>query len=276
MPLAAACCSNAHGKGAPLGELARQVERAIAHYQPIVDLATGAVAGFEMLARIPDEAGAARSIGPLIEQIESDAALLEQLMRRLLAAIGRDVRPLFARFPDFYVSVNVPPVMIGNGRILAMLEELELMPCLQRLVCEVTARQALSAAGRVALQAARAAHLRVAMDDFGTGNSGLAQLLGQTFDVLKLDRSQIERLVQDPTAERLVRGIVALANVLRARTVAEGVETAAQAFFLRAAGVDCGQGWFWSKALPPAELPRIIERGFGERQRELLRALGSP
>jgi len=66
---------------------------------------------------------------------------------------------------------------------------------------------------------------------------------------------------------------VALAGVLRARTVAEGVETAAQAFFLHAAGIDYGQGWFWSKALPPEELPRAIERGFGDRQRELLALL---
>jgi EAL domain-containing protein (putative c-di-GMP-specific phosphodiesterase class I) len=117
------------------------------------------------------------------------------------------------------------------------------------------------------------ARVRIAMDDFGTGNSGLAQLLGLTFDLLKIDRSQVEHLLKDPTADRLIRGIVALAGVLRARTVAEGVETAAQAFFLHAAGIDYGQGWFWSEALPPEELPRTIERGFGERQRALLASL---
>ena len=255
------------------GDLGRLLERVIAHYQPIVEIGTGKVAGFEMLARIPEDAGPARSIGPLIEGIESDPEHLERLMWRLLTAIQRDVLPLFARFPDFYVSVNVPPVMIGNGKILEMIKELGLMPCVDRLVCEVTERQALSAVGRAALDAARKARVRIAMDDFGTGNSGLAQLLGQTFDVLKIDRSQIENLLKDPTADRLVRGIVALANVLRARTVAEGVETAAQAFFLHAAGIDYGQGWFWSKALPPEELPRAIEDGFGDRQRELLALL---
>ena len=183
------------------------------------------------------------------------------------------MQPLFARFPDFYVSVNVPPAMLGDGRLLAMVGELGLTPCVNRLVCEVTERQALSAAGRAALDSARKSHVRIAMDDFGTGNSGLAQLLGMTIDVLKLDRSQVEHLLKDPTADRLVRGIVALANVLRARTVAEGVETAAQAFFLLAAGVDYGQGWFWSKALPPEDLPRVIEEGFGDRQRELLALL---
>ena len=258
----------------PPGEdLARLLEGVIAHYQPIVEIGTGKVAGFEMLARIPDNAGPARSIGPLIEGIESVPAHLEQLMWRLLNAIQRDVQPLFSRFPDFYVSVNVPPAMIGDGKILEMLQEIGLVPCLDRLVCEVTERQALSAAGRAALEAARKARIRIAMDDFGTGNSGLAQLLGLTFDVLKIDRSQIQNLLKDPTCDRLVRGIVALASVLRARTVAEGVETAAQAFFLHAAGIDYGQGWFWSKALPPEELPRAIERGFGDRQRELLALL---
>jgi len=91
-----------------------------------------------------------------------------------------------------------------------------------------------------------------------------------------LSTSNVEHLLKDPTADRLVRGIVALASVLRARTVAEGVETAAQAFFLHAAGVDYGQGWFWSKALPPEDLPRVIEEGFGDRQRELLALLHAP
>jgi EAL domain-containing protein (putative c-di-GMP-specific phosphodiesterase class I) len=257
-------------KGRDLKEV---LERVIAYYQPIVDLGSGAVVGFEMLARIEEDQGPARSIGPIIEGIESDPAHLDRLMRQLMAAIQRDMEPLFARYRDFYVSINVPPVMLGNGKIFEMINELGLTPSLDRLVCEVTERQALSDVGRAALDAARKLHVRVAMDDFGTGHSGLAQLLGQTFDVLKIDRSQIEHLMKDPTADRLVRGIVALANVLRARTVAEGVETAAQAFFLHAAGVDYGQGWFWSKALPPAELPRAIEGGFGNRQRELLALL---
>jgi len=127
--------------------------------------------------------------------------------------------------------------------------------------------------GRAALEAARKARVRIAMDDFGTRDAGLEQLRGQTFDLLKIDRSLVEHLLKDPTADRLIRGIAALASVLRARTVAEGVETAAQAFFLHAAGIDYGQGWFWSKALPPEELPRAMEGGFGDRQRELLALL---
>jgi EAL domain-containing protein (putative c-di-GMP-specific phosphodiesterase class I) len=60
----------------------------------------------------------------------------------------------------------------------------------------------------------------------------------------------------------MLRGIVGLAAALRLRTVAEGVESWEEAFFLRAAGVDCGQGWFWSKAVSPAEASTVLAQGF--------------
>jgi len=90
-------------------DLMMVLERATVHYQPIVDLNTGAIAGFEALLRTVDVDGKAGSMGPVIEQIESDPLLLDRLMRRLLSIIHRDMVPLFERYPGFYVSVNVPP-----------------------------------------------------------------------------------------------------------------------------------------------------------------------
>ena len=260
-------------------DLLTLLERMTVHYQPIVDLNTGAVAGFEALSRIVDTGGKAHSIGPVIEQIESDPVLLDRLMRRLLGMIRRDAVPLFERYPAFYVSANVPPAILGartalgESPIRGMLVELDLMPYQDRLVCEITERQALSAQGRAALELGRQNGIRLAVDDFGTGHSGIAQMLGLTIDVLKLDRSQVVLLTRDVTAERLVRGIIALASLIRARIVAEGVETAAQAFFLQAAGVDYGQGWFWSPALPAAELPKVLEAGFPNWRRDLVERL---
>jgi sensor c-di-GMP phosphodiesterase-like protein len=97
-------------------DLPAVLERMTVHYQPVVDLETGAVAGFEALSRTVDADGKAASIGPVIERIESDPVLLERLMRRLLGLIRRDAVPLFERYPGFYVSVNVPPAILGaNG-----------------------------------------------------------------------------------------------------------------------------------------------------------------
>lgn len=260
-------------------ELMTMLERTTVHYQPIVDLNTGAIAGVEALLRIVDADGKARSIGPVIEQIESDPVLLDRSMRRLLGLIRRDAVPLLERYPGFYVSVNVPPAILGartalgEPTMLGMLVENDLIPYQDRLICEITERQALSAQGRAALELGRQNRIRLAIDDVGTGHSGIAQMLGLTIDVLKLDRSQIVLLTKDVTAERLVRGIVVLASMIRARVVAEGVESAAQAFFLQAAGVDCGQGWFWSPALPADELPKVIEAGFLNWRRDLVERL---
>lgn len=238
-------------------------------YQPVVELDTGAVAGFEALARIPGAGGEVVSIEPVIAEIEDDPVLLERFMRRLLHAIRDDIVPVLDKHADVYVSVNVPPALLGRRTGRRMLEELNLIPYLPRFVCEVTERQALTREGRAALASARDNRIRVALDDFGAGHSGIVQLLGLTIDMLKMDRSQVVLVTQDAVAERLVRGILALAAFIRARVVAEGVENAAQAYFLQAAGVDYGQGWFWSAAQPADKLSDLIERGFPDWRSKL-------
>ena len=141
------------------------------------------------------------------------------------------------------------------------MQELKLMSYLSRVACEVTERQALTALGRTALERARRSGIKIAIDDFGTGHSGLMQIAGLDFDVLKIDHSLIESILTNQTSARMLRGIVALAASLRLHTVAEGVETWEEAFFLRATGVDCGQGWFWSKAVAAAEAAHVLEHG---------------
>jgi len=151
---------------------------------------------------------------------------------------------------------------LGSGQILTMVEALELTPYLDRIVCEVTERQALTHLGRSALEGARRSGMSVAIDDFGTGHSGLMQIVGLDFDILKIDHSLIDTILTNQTAARMLRGIVARAAALRLHTVAEGVESREEAFFLRAAGVDCGQGWFWSKAVSGPQAARILEEGY--------------
>jgi sensor c-di-GMP phosphodiesterase-like protein len=233
-----------------------------AHYQPIVDLNTGTVVGFEALARIVSADGVGKTAGALIDKIERRPDTLKALIRTILAAIRRDMLPLFGRHEHFYVSVNIPPVILGSGEVARLLEDLELGSYLSRIACEVTERQALTSVGRSALERARRSGMKIAVDDFGTGHSGLMQIAGLDFDVLKIDHSLIESILTNQTAARMLRGIVALAAALRLHTVAEGVETWEEAFFLRAAGVDCGQGWFWSKAVAGAKAAHLLERGF--------------
>lgn len=233
------------------------------YFQPIVHLDTGAVVGFEALARIVGVDGSIQAPGNCIEEIENDTCLFQDLMWAILRSINRTMFPLFEKYRKFYVSFNVPPAALGtDSRIDHIFRELDYAKYLGRLVIEITERQALTEEGRSALQRGRKYGVGVAVDDFGTGHSGIAQIAGFDLDIIKIDRSLVVPVLTNTTSARLLRGIVALAGALRIRTVAEGVETWEQAFFLKAAGVDCGQGWFWSKALPAEEVEAVLQKGF--------------
>ena len=233
-----------------------------AYYQPIVELETGRVVGFEALTRIRDNDGAVSSPGAFIDEIENDSDTLTALMRQILSAVSKDMVPLFDSYSDFYVGINIPPVVLGTGRIMEILQELQLMPYIKRLVVEVTERQALTALGRAALERVTANGIRVAIDDFGTGHSGIEQIAGLDLDILKIDNALIKPVLTNRISARMLRGIVALASALHMHTIAEGVETWEQAFFMRAAGVDYGQGWYWSKALPVDAVEQALNTGF--------------
>ncbi len=232
------------------------------HYQPIVALTAGTVVGCEALLRVVGPDGSVRPPGNEVARFEAHAQMANALTDTVFDCVRRDLLPVLAANPRLYVSVNIPPLVLGNGHAARVLARCQLVPYLPQIVIEITERQALTAAGRDALRLARDVGLRVAVDDFGTGESGLLQLLELEFDTLKIDRAQIVPLLHNLSAERLLRGVVALASALRVAVVAEGVETPEQALFLRAAGVDYGQGWYWSKAVPAAELAELVTRGF--------------
>lgn len=242
-----------------------RIDRLATWYQPVVDLDSGRVAGFEALSRIVGPDGAVASAGALMDEIERDPESQYALIRRLVQSVHAEIVPVFARHPEFYVSINIPPAVLGTGRIGQIIAEFGLEPWLRRLVVEVTERQALTELGRASIDVARSLGVTVALDDFGTGHSGLSQFVGLDLDVLKIDRSLLVPVLGNRAAARMLRGIVGLAAALRMRTIAEGVETWEQAFFLRAAGVDYGQGFHFSPAVPGAEAEAILARGFAAR-----------
>ncbi|MDR4461773.1 MAG: EAL domain-containing protein [Nitrospirales bacterium] len=225
-----------------------------AKYQPIINLTTNRIVGCEALARWRADDGCETSIEPVIDELESQEDLALELTTCMFTCLKADLGTLLVEHPTFSVSVNLPPIVMGKNKILPVLEKLGLIAHLPQLTGEITERQALNEQGRDAIRLARQLGARVAIDDFGTGQSGLQQLIGLEVDTIKIDQSFIRQLGTNIAAERLVRGIAALATILKVDIVAEGVETAEQASFLRAIGIEKGQGWFWAKALTPTEL----------------------
>ena len=103
-----------------------RIDRLAAWYQPIVDLNTGKVTGFEVLSRLIAADGTVTTAGALMDELEREPEAQYELIRKLLGSIRREIVPLFAQRPDFYVSVNIPPSVFGTGRIAPMLAELGL------------------------------------------------------------------------------------------------------------------------------------------------------
>ena len=225
-----------------------------AQYQPIIDLTQNRMVACEALARWRAPDGTVTSIKPLIAEIESNEDHILALTEQMFTCIKSDLGDRLTKHPNFSVSINFSPVIIGKEKIIPMMERVGLADHLSQITGEITERQVLNDVGKHAIQLARQLGGKVAIDDFGTGQSGLQQLLGLEVDIIKIDQSFISLLGKDLPAERLVRGMAALARVLKVEIVAEGVETEEQASFLRAIGVDKGQGWLWSKAISSEEL----------------------
>jgi EAL domain-containing protein (putative c-di-GMP-specific phosphodiesterase class I) len=111
------------------------------------------------------------------------------------------------------------------------------------------------------LNALRALGMKVAIDDFGTGHSSLAYLARLPVDVLKIDRSFIIKMLDDPGAMVLVQTIISLANALKLTVIAEGVDSEEQARMLRLLRCDQAQGFLVSKPLPMDEMAGLLDAG---------------
>ena len=226
--------------------LARAVERdeLDVAYQVVRDAGTGALHGYEALARwTHPELGAvspAKFI-PIAEESGSIVPIGQWVLERACRdAAGR-------AFGGCVVSVNLSPVQFRSGMLARTvadaLRRAGLPP--ERLELEVTERLLMDTGDGVerTLREIKATGVRVALDDFGTGYSNLGYLCRFPFDRLKIDQSFVRRMVGDEGARAVVGGIIALAHSLRVRVTAEGVEAEEQLAMLRALGCDQVQGF---------------------------------
>ena len=228
-------------------------------YQPKVDLQTTRVVGAEALARWPHPvfgmvlphqflpAGAparpdAHLHRPVLDQALSDAA---QWRRR-----GIDVPVAVNLFPPLVGDVNLP------GRIFDALERHELPG--DSLIVEITEDLLLDDIDRTreVLEALRENSIQVALDDFGSGYSALTYLRKLPIDEVKVDYDLIGHVLTDPRAEAIVRAVIDLSHALNVTTVAEGVENAETATWLRDRGCEVGQGILYS---PPITGQAVME-----------------
>jgi diguanylate cyclase (GGDEF)-like protein len=231
----------------------------VPHYQPLVSLDGGnRIVGFEALARW--ESKSLGYIGPdVFIPIAEEIGLMPPLSRQLLRRACLDAK---AWPSTFTLAFNISPVQLRDPtvglRILSILAETGFSP--QRLEIEITETALVEniAVAQTVIDELRAAGIRIALDDFGTGYSTLSQLLSFRLDKIKIDRSFVSRLNESNDGQVIVRAILGLAKGFGLTTTAEGVETAGQLAYLKANGCTEGQGYLFSKAVPAANIPALL------------------
>ena len=242
-------------------ELRNAIEEDRLHlaFQPLIELSSGRVAGFEALARWDNSSG--HSVSPTeFIPIAEDSGLIVPLgqwaIGKAAAVLADWDRQNGGDIVDCYFSVNVSAIQLVRDDIAAVVRQaLESQKIGgERLMIELT-ESAIIGDPDLALSVLselKALDARIAMDDFGTGYSNLAYLQRLPIDVLKIDRSFVEHMVDDRDKVAIVRTIQSLAEVLGMRTTAEGVETADQARLLSALGCDFGQGFLFARPMDGA------------------------
>ena len=228
-------------------------------FQPIIELATGRTVGAEALVRWTDP-----DRGPLPPSEFIPAAEAAGVVHLVTEFVLRDVAHhlgewrhvgLITRDDPFKLAVNISATELRDDRLERLVRDLvvrELVPpeWLHLEVTETALIADLDCAIR-GLQRLRGIGVRIAVDDFGAGESSLRYLHRFPIDTLKIDRSFIQPLVDDDDGQFIVQSVIDLAHKMGLRTVAEGVETAAHAEVLEAMGSDLAQGYHFARPLTP-------------------------
>ena len=238
---------------------ATELQRALDHdeffptFQPIVELRTGQLTGFEILARWqyakPDE------FIPWFEASGLISRLTQTMLDKAFTA------PPLAQSP-LHLSINLSPVQLQDSGSPALIADCAERAhfSLDRLTIEVTESALLKDLPRAHAVACELKQLgcRLALDDFGTGYSSLLHLQSLPFDKLKVDRSFVSSMTDVRENRKIVAAVIGLGQSLGLTTVAEGVETPAEASMLLWLGCDLCQGWLYGKPAPVGEIPRLL------------------
>ena len=233
------------------------------YYQPVVSLRSGQIVGFETLSRWQRPEGLVMPAEFI--PVADETGIILDMNRQLLYEACRQVRSwqvLFPSDPPLSVNVNISPKQFAQPDLASqlgkILQETGLAP--SSLNLEITETIAMADAQRSAavFSELKALGVRLDIDDFGTGYSSLSRLQGFPVDTLKIDRSFISRVDTDVETAEIVRVIVMLARGLRLEVVAEGVETQAQADWLKGVGCELAQGYLFSKPVPGEAIAKLL------------------
>ncbi|MDP1672025.1 MAG: bifunctional diguanylate cyclase/phosphodiesterase, partial [Burkholderiales bacterium] len=240
-----------------------ELDEFLIHYQPQVDVTTGRVVGAEALLRWNHPGMGMMQPGKFIPLAEETGLIVPIGRIVLMRACAQAKAWQDAGAKGLRISVNLSPRQFALTELVAdirnILEDTGLAP--DSLELEITESMVMENPEHAAsiLQELRDLGLMLAIDDFGTGYSSLGYLKRFPVNTLKVDRSFIKDLPEDPDDAAITHAVIAMGHSLRLIVVAEGVETIEQVEFLRLHGCDLMQGYLISKPMPAADMTRYLE-----------------
>jgi diguanylate cyclase (GGDEF)-like protein/PAS domain S-box-containing protein len=232
-------------------------QRWVLHYQPVIDLRSGAMVGVEALIRWIEPDGTMIPPNEFIPVAE-ELGLIETIGDWVVHELIYQVKAWRELGIDLDVGFNLSPRQFWQPdlaeRILSQIHDSGVDA--SRLVVEITESSAMMDPDRAQeiLWRLRKGGLQIAIDDFGTGYSSLSRLREMPVGLLKIDRSFVSDVHKDPQAASIVTAFLELAHGLGMATLAEGIETEDELAFLRDRGCKLGQGFLFSKPVPPEEI----------------------
>jgi EAL domain-containing protein (putative c-di-GMP-specific phosphodiesterase class I) len=240
------------------------------YYQPVINLANGTMSGCEVLCRWEKKNGDIVPPGAFIEYAEITGLAIPMTLS-LMEQVRADLNDLCRDMPDFKVSINLFEGHFRDGSVVEDVQQIfrGSQISFRQLVFEITERHPLGDAGQAnsVIAGLHALGARLAMDDAGTGHSNLAFMQTLGVDIVKIDRVFVDMIKPETTMVPVLDGLIAMARDLGTEIVAEGVETEAQARYLRSRGVYQAQGFLFSPAIRAAKL-RELARGLNRADRQ--------
>jgi diguanylate cyclase (GGDEF)-like protein len=240
--------------------LALDREQFLPYFEPQVDLSTGEIVGFEMLARWNHPLSGLinpETFIPVAEEFGLIARLSEQVIGQALTDMAR-------WDPALTLAVNISPMQLADPwlaqRIVRLMTEAGISP--ERLVVEITESSLFTdlELARSIAKSLKNQGIRLALDDFGTGFSSLSHLRSLPFDMIKIDRCFTASINQDSESAAIVRAVTSLANAIKVPVVVEGVEDEATHATLLGYGCEMGQGWYFGKPMSADQAEQLIKR----------------
>ncbi len=243
-------------------ELRAGLERGefVCYYQPLVDLTSRQIRGFEALVRWQHPQRGMLAPGEFITVAEETRLIIplgEQVLRQACQTM-EDWRQAGLVEPDAYMSVNVSARQVLHPGLLYTVQRVLSETGLPNSALQLEITESVLMADEQivlpVLEQMRKAGLRIALDDFGTGYSSLSYLQRFPIDTLKIDRAFVSELATAPHSRAIVGTITALAHYLQLAVTGEGVETGEQVEYLSALGCETGQGFHFAHPLPARDL----------------------